>query len=283
MRKRVKILVLLVALLVVGILAAVYGGFRMFKDAPEWYRHPNISPAQRELLARQAMNKFTNIQNAAALARRNEKIAQSTSSLPAPEAIEVSFSDDELNAFFEKWASYANWKSNYDRYVDYPLIIIQKDHLTLAGQVKELSAVLSLEFEPRIDAAGKLDLHLERVLAGLLPLPDFFMRGYRGQLKAGLQSSLPRWRSLAAIDSDGAANGDLISASMARLCMHALDHTSADPVLFLPLVERGANVPVRVCALKVEDHNVTMTVIPLNSKERAALLERIQAEEPTVP
>jgi uncharacterized protein YpmS len=237
-----------------------------------------MSSAGRELLARRALNKFANIQNAAALARRNE-MAADPNAAGSPVSIDVSFSDDELNAFFEKWANYANWKSNYDRYVEDPLVIIEADRLVLAGQVKDLDAVVSLEFDPQIDAKGKLDLRLERVLAGRLPLPDLFIQSYKDRLTADLGANLPRWRERAAIDSDGAANSELISASMARLFIHALDHTPADPVLFLPLVERRANVPVRVCAVRVEDHNVTMTVLPLDAKERAALLQRIKGKE----
>jgi hypothetical protein len=287
MRKWIKSLMLLAALLLVAILAAVYGGVRMFKAAPDWYHRSSISAAQRELLARRAFNKFADIQNAAALSRRNEIAAQTNQgaggAATLPASILVSFSDDELNAFFEKWANYANWKSNYDRYVGDPLIILQDQRLILAGQVKDLDAVVSLELDPRIDTDGRLDLHLDRILAGRLPLPQVFIGPYKERLTASLRANLPRWRQLAAIDSDGAANSDLISASMARLFIHALDHSSADPVLFLPLVERHANVPVRICGVKVEDHTVTMTVLPLDAKERAALLERIRAEEPGAP
>ena len=287
MRKWTKSLMLLAALFLVTILAVVYGGFRMFKGAPDWYRHSTLSAADREILARRAFNKFADIQNAAALVRRDEIASlsrQATDAAAVPAAsIVVSFSDDELNAFFEKWASYANWKSNYDRYVNDPLIILQDDRLILAGKVKDLDAVVSLELDPRIDADGRLNLHLKRILAGRLPLPQMFIGPYKDRLTAHLRQSLPRWRQLAAIDADGAANSELISASMARLFIHTLNHTSADPILFLPLVERHANVPVKVRAVKVEDHTVTMTVLPLDAKERAALVERIRADEPAGP
>jgi hypothetical protein len=281
MRKWIKSLMLLVALLLVIILAVVYGSFRLFKGAPDWYHRWAVSPADREVLARQAFNKFANIQNAAALARRDEIAGQAANSPSLPVPIVVSFSDDELNAFFEKWANYANWKSNYDRYVQDPLIILQEGHLILAGQVLDLDAVVSLELNPRIDPDGRLDLRLDRVLAGRLPLPGMLIGPYKARLTATLRQNLPRWRQQAAIDSDGTANSALISASMARLFIHTLDHTSADPILFLPLVQSHANVPVRVCDVKLDDHNLTMTVLPLNAGERQALVKRIKAEEPT--
>jgi uncharacterized protein YpmS len=280
MRKWIKSLMLLVALLLVTILAVVYGSFRLFKGAPDWYHRSAVSLAQRELLARQAFNKFADIQNAAALARRDEIAGASASSSSTPTPIVVSFSDDELNAFFEKWANYANWKSNYDRYVQDPLIILEDGHLILAGQVLDLDAVVSLQLNPRIDADGRLDLRLDRVLAGRLPLPRFFIGPYKDRLTASLRRNLPRWQHFAAIDSDGTANSALISASMARLFIHTLDHTSADPILFLPLVQSHANVPVRVSDVKLEDHNLTMTVLPLSAGEREALVKRVQADEP---
>jgi uncharacterized protein YpmS len=283
MRKWIKRLMLLLALFLVSILAVVYGGFRMFKGVPQWYRHIAFSPAQREILASHALNELANIQNAAALARRNEMAGDGNALADSPVPIDVSFSDDELNAFFEKWENYANWKSNYERYVEDPLILIQQNRLILAGQVTDLGAVVSLQFDAQINPQGKLALEIDRVLAGRLPVPDMIIARYRDRLTAHLRVNLPRWRQGAAIGSDGAANSDLISASMARLFLHMLDHTPADPVLFLPLVERHANVPVRVCAVMVEDHNLKMTVLPLDAKERAALLSRIRADESGVP
>jgi uncharacterized protein YpmS len=277
-----KRLMLLAAVLLITILAVVYGGIRLFKGIPEWYRRPAISAAWRELLAQRAFNKFANIQNAAALARR-DTIAGSSDPSAAGQSIVVSFTDDELNAFFEKWASYANWKSNYERYVKDPVVIVQESRIVLAGEVRDLDAVVSLQLDPRINSDGKLDLRLERIMAGRLPLPDLMIQPYQDRLTASLRADLPRWQQRAAIDSDGAANSELISAVMARLFMHVLNHTAADPVLFLPLVERHANVPVRVNGMKVEEHTVTMMVRPLNAKERGALLERVRGEESAVP
>jgi uncharacterized protein YpmS len=279
MRKWIKSLMLLAALFLVTILAVIYGGFRMFKGAPDWYRRSVMSPARREVLARRAFNKFADIQNAAALARQNQMTASSNDPSSPSAPLVVSFSDDELNAFFEKWANYANWKANYERYVEDPIIFIQDHHIIIAGRVNDLDAVVSLQFAPRIDGAGKLDLDLERVLAGRLPLPDLVVDPYKDRLTATLRADLPRWRSQAAIDADGAANSQLISAAMARLFIHTMDHTPADAILFLPLVERHANVPVRICQISISDHNVTMTVLPLDAKGREPVLESIKRKD----
>jgi uncharacterized protein YpmS len=279
MRKWTKSLMLLAGLLLIFVLAIAGDAFRRFKGVPAWYRHPTVSAAQRELLAQRAFNKFTEIQNAAALARQDEISEQADGSSFSPNSIVVSFSDDELNAFVEKWASFANSKSDYDRYVDDPIINIAQGQVLLSAQVKDLGAIVSLELSPQIDANGRLDLHLDRVVAGRLRLPEIFVRPYEQHLTHGLEQNLPRWRQEAAIDSDGAANSDLISAAIARLFIHTLNHSSADAVLFLPLVEHHANVPVRVRAVMVTDHNLTMSVLPLNAKERAELVQRVRGND----
>jgi hypothetical protein len=271
MRKWIKRLMLLVALCLVTILAVIYGSFRMFKGLPAWYPRPVVSPAEREVLARHAFNKFADIQNAAALARQEQIAGEVNGSAIGPSPIVVFFSDDELNAFFEKWENYADWKTEYERYVDQPVIIIQENKIILAGRVKDLDAVVSVELSPRLDADGRLDVGLDRVLAGRLPLPDVVIQHFKDRLSRHLRENLPQWQEHAAIDSDGAANSALISATMARLFIHALDHTDSDPVLFVPLVERHANVPVRVTALTVADHELTMTVLPLDAGGRDKL------------
>jgi hypothetical protein len=274
MRTWVKRLLATVLLLILGIAAVAYGGFRMFKGAPAWYRRPLSSAGERELLARRAFNKFANIQNAAALARQDQLEAGATVLPAAP--IAVTFSDDELNAFFEKWESYANWKSNYDRYFDNPLILIEDRHLVLAAGVKDLGSVISVGFDPRMDSAGKLRLELDRVQAGQLPMPGVVTEPYRQRLESTLRASLPRWEGAAAVNPDGAANVSLISAAMAKLCLHMLAHEPAEPLLFLPLVQRRANVPVRILDIRLEDHTVNLLVRPLDLRERAALVAQVR-------
>jgi hypothetical protein len=39
---------------------------------------------------------------------------------------------------------------------------------------------------------------------------------------------------------------------------------------------------VRIVDVKVEGHDVTMTVLPLDNDERSALLARIRADEPVI-
>jgi hypothetical protein len=265
---------LLAGMLVIAAALLLYGAIHLFKGAPDYYRQPAISAARREVLAQRALHKFADVQNAAALARQNQ-LSTDRSAQP----IIVSFTDDELNAFFQKWEAYANWQASYQRYLEDPLIIIRDDHIILAAEVKELDAIVSLQFAPEIAPNGQLDLKMDRVLAGNLPLPDVLIDPYKDRLSSMLTRNLPDWRAGAAINPDGAANADLISAAMARLFIHALHHQPADAVLFLPLVERRANVPVRISDVKLQDHTVTITVLPLTPDEREALADRIKGEE----
>ena len=74
------------------------------------------------------------------------------------------------------------WKDHYSAYVDDPVLVLQDNRLILAGTVKEMDTVVSVHFEPVLDADGKLRLNLVRVMGGKLPLPRAFWDGYRQKL-----------------------------------------------------------------------------------------------------
>ena len=146
--------------------------------------------------------------------------------------------------------------------------------------MKELDTIVSVQFEPTLTADGQLDMHLAQILGGRLPLPQALAGPYFRKITDALRSHLPAWRSLANLQSDGAANKELISASLSRLLIGTLQHKPVDPILFLPVMDRQANVPVRIIATDVKEHLLTVTVQPLDAVERAALLQRIHDEDP---
>ena len=287
------------AVIVVALLAivAIVGGtsYRLLRGTPQWYRRSTATLAQKEESARSAFNKFAGIVNAAAAIRSARQHPSSTSPADAlirapSQIIEVSFTDDELNAFFEKWASFKDWKKTYEPYIDEPIINLRAGSMILAAKVKDLDTVVSIEFEPMlippldhgVDSEEQLNLRISRILGGRLPLPDAFARPYLHRITDALRSHLPAWRANATILPDGGANESLICASLARLLIHTLEHEPADPILFLPVVEKQANVPVRIVAVNIKDHVLTMSVTPLDSDGRRKLLQRIQASDPTI-
>nr|MBA3272855.1 hypothetical protein [Chthoniobacterales bacterium] len=67
-----------------------------------------------------------------------------------------------------------------------------------------------------------------------------------------------------------AANQDAIAAAMGKTMLDILNGEPGEANAFIH------NVPVRVIELTILDEHVTSTVVPLTSKERAALLQRVR-------
>ncbi len=274
-----RVLLLLSVLLGVAVVCCALGLW-LFRAEPDWYKRPTFTAEQREAAAQRATNKLALIQNQAARARAQERMNRDGATTvpatnPAGNAITVSFTDDELNAFFDKWVAWNDWKAGYERYISDPVIFLNDGRIILAARAKELNTVASLHFGPKIDSQGRLHVGLDRVLGGNLPRPAAVLGDYRRRLAQSMRQRLPQWRAAAAMDRSGAPNSSAISATMAALLLHVLADEPAYPVLFLPLVDRGA-VAVKLSAVKVENRALTLTVEPLSAAERAALLERIK-------
>jgi hypothetical protein len=281
-------------LIVLGVLLGAAGvagvvALLLFRAEPEWYRLPQFSAEEREAAAQSATNKLAMIQNQAARARAAERASSrgapansgaGPTTVPADNAITVTFTSDELNAFFDKWVAWNNWKASYDPYVSDPVLILDRGRLIVAARVKELNTVASLHVRPTVDARGRLRLDIERILGGNLPLPEAVLGDYRKRLSRSMASRLPRWRHAAALDRAGSPNSPLILATMSTLLSDVLDDRAAEPVLFLPLVDHGA-VAVKLTHVTIEDHAMTLTVEPLSAGDRAALLARIKHGAPT--
>ena len=283
--KLFKRLILVLAVLLGAALVALAVGFFLFRAEPTWYRPVALPAAAREAAAQRATNKLAMIQNQAARARAAERMARSTTdvsvaSVPSDSAITVTFTDVELNAFFDKWIAWNNWKAAYDPYIADPVLVLDEDRLIVAARVKELDTIASLHLRPSVDERGQLRLDVQRVLGGKLPLPESVLGDYRARLSRSIAQRLPRWRAMSALDRTGAPNNPLILATMSQLLVNVLDERPADPVLFLPLVGQRA-VPVKLTQVKVEDHAMTLTVEPLDAQDRAALLERVRQGTPT--
>ena len=264
----------------------------LFRAAPTWYRPLAMDPQRREAAAQRATNKLAMIQNEAARLRRDERLAERAAStsttnpatIPAPgRPITVTFTEDELNAFFDKWAGWNDWKSKYQRYVEDPVVLLDDGRIVIAAKVRDMNTVASLHFEPRVTEDGLLSLRLARVLGGKLPLPEAVLSKYRKRLSDAMAQNLPRWQHTASIDSGGTPNASAVAATMGRLALHVLEHEPADPVLFLPLVDanlRPRSVAVRLTDVRIEDRTLTLTVEPMSGSQRAELLKRIREGAP---
>ena len=302
MRKSIRTTLIAVVALVAAALVLSAVAAALYKGTPAWYRAAagdSPTPAQREQLARAAENKMIEAQNWAATVRADAQRARGASAgsraaggsaagaaaagrvaTPRAEASHlIAFSDRELNALFDKWSSLHGWRDKYTVYLEDPRIILQDDRLILAGRMREIGAVASFQFRPRLDGDAKLHLDLVRVAGGKLPLPEGVWAKWRDQIVQSARRHLPRWRAQARIDSSGAANQPMMAATLSRLLFAVAAKQPAEPVLFLPLAGQKDSVPVKVSDLLVETGTLTLRVEPLSPAERTALLNRIRAPD----
>jgi hypothetical protein len=282
--KFLKALIVFLVVLVLGaVLASVVGWF-LLRGTPDWYKADAITAEQRQAAANKAEDMLTRMTNwaGAAQARRASQVADGPTTTQASgvlghepsQPFEIQFTDVELNAFFNKWADLDDRRAVMDRYVENPRLALRDHQLILAGNVKDLGMVVSLQFEPKIDERGKLRMDLVRVMGGLLPLPDAMWADKREKFEKMLRSELPKYQRSAKFSSEGTANGAAASAAMDKLLLATLNREPAAPVVFVPYqVSRlNSSVPAKITAVSIQDHTLTMTVEQMTTDERDALL-----------
>jgi hypothetical protein len=279
-------------LLVVGAgLSAM--SYVMIRRTPDWYHRDKRTEAELRTASGKLENMLIELRNwgsehhAAqvqsqqainAATTRQAKIVQSRK---ADEAFNITFTDDQLNAFFNKWENYKERREWLDQYVDDPQLVIRGNQLIIVGKVKALDTVVSLVFEPRLEEHGELNLNLVHVLGGVLPLPDAMWANQRHAIEKTLQSKLPEYQQDAKISPEGIANGDAASASMNQLLLATLHYKPASAVIFIPieLEHLSQSLPVKITAVSIHDHTVDMTAEQMNDKEREAFLKKLKEPE----
>jgi len=190
-------------------------------------------------------------------------------------SLTVTFTEQELNAAFEKWGKAYGWATAYGQYVSDPRIVLHDGRLIFAGDVKDFGTIVSLHFQPAVDKQGHLQFELARVLAGRLPLPESAFNQYREKLEQKVRSSLPEMQRAARIEPDGSANEKAVAATMAKLLLRVLDRRPGEAVLFLP-ANQGKQVPVKLSDVNIDGKKIALTVQLMTPQERSALLERIR-------
>jgi hypothetical protein len=255
----------------------------MFRATPAWYGPATITAAEREALARAAENKLIEAQNWAAQLRADEvRLARATergTSRPATraaDAITIALDQREIAALFDKWSVLYGWRTKYQQFFEDPQLLLRDGLIVVAGKVKELGSVVSLQFQPRVDAHGKLHMELRSVTGGKLPLPELLWYAWRDKMMTSINQKMPSWRRQASISPTGAANTSAMAATMGQFLLHVAHRQAAEPILFLPLADRGESVPVKVQDVKVGDGELILMVTPLTPAQRATLLARIR-------
>ncbi len=274
--KLVKRLGLAVALLLAGVAFFVTFSAYLYKAAPDFYRRAILTPEARDAAAQVAEQKLIAARNWAEHTQAIERARSRGATTDSIGGTTVSFSDDELNAFFQKWQAMVDWDSKYGKYLTGPSVAIEDGRLILAGTVTDLGSVVSLHFTPALDAKGQLQLKLEKVMTGRLTMPAAIWNSQKDVVTKALSKQLPDWQRDAHIDKGGAANKPAVSAAMTKLLLGVLrGDDSVDPVIFLPIDDRGS-MPAKVSKVELADRRITLNVDPMGAAERQELLARIK-------
>ncbi len=279
MRKWIKTGLTLIALLLVGAIIASFVSYQLAKGRPAWYRPHSLSIQERAEAARRADDKFLALVGRAADAQAAKRRSPND---PGPGAssdpMTVSFTDDELNAFFYKWIQFNHWDQKMGRYLKDPQIILQDGDLILAGQVTAdglmEQTILSIRFKPALDSAGQLMMQIEGISAGRLPLPDAIWESQRAKLEAMVQQKLPSLRRQARISDTGTANATAVAMLMGESLLNVLDGQPTAPLVFLP-VGQDQGYPMRLTGLRIDKGTITLSAVPLTTAQRGALRERL--------
>lgn len=276
MRKWVKRILLSTAALLT---IAAGLSYWLFQGQPDWYQPRAIPAEQREALAQRAEEALIGANNWAdqlkARTARQQSAAAAQNDQPLPELEEshsVAFTEDELNALFQKWSKWNGWDQRLAKYVTDPVIALRGESIVLAGKINDIGAVASFYFKPQLDDNGQIKLTLSRVLAGRLPMPKAIWNSQRDRMAGAIQAKMPAWQQGAALAADGSANQDLIAASFGQAMIDVLSDRPAEANVFIQ------GVPMRVTDLKVAEEQLGLTVVPLNASERTDLLQRVQPD-----
>ena len=112
------------AMLLGGVVGIMLVLWMLMRGTPDWYHPRSMTVEQFEAAAQRATNKLAMVQNEAARARAVENAQRrhpsTSTSKPARDPITVSFTDDELNAFFDKWSVFQGLKNSYEKYLSDP-------------------------------------------------------------------------------------------------------------------------------------------------------------------
>lgn len=280
--KRLGVFVVALVLVLGAVaLGAYYYGVR---GTPEWWQRPRVSAAEQAAAASRAEQKLMEtlsvVREMDAASRTPQQPADPSDRRPSArqpaKKLEVTFTEGELNGFFNKWDRLYGWTERYKDRITDPGIIIHDGRLVVAGDSAELGTVVSLHFAPNLDGKGRLHLKLSKVLAGRLPIPQGFFDQYRSAGRQRLKAALPAMQAKAQLRPDGSANSEAMIAAMAKLFLNVLANEPGEPVLFLPLAEKDRSLPVKLTDVRIKDKSLTLTVTPLNGRGRVALLAWIR-------
>jgi len=278
-----KRLLYLVAFVLLAVIAFALVGIYLYRGTPSWYR-PRIATSQQiRDAANSADQKLLDLFSWAASAqaqqlRRIHGISSSGDAPIGPKS--VTFTEDEVNSFIAAWKTpdKSQLDQRISRYFTDGRVVFDAGEVILAGHSPAFGALASAQFDPAIDAKGNLNVALDSILAGRLPVPQAALASQLRSLQFLLQQQLNVQRSAVAIDPALTANASALSASWLRLLLSALNDQPADPILIIPfnITNLRHGLPVKLTAIQIVPGQITLTLIPLAPEDRQTFLQRLR-------
>ena len=271
-----------------GVLALIGAGvaageWMLVRRRPAWYVPDRSTAEQRRRAARNVEDTLVRLHDWSA--ERSLHPATTTPSAPNAPTYPLSFTDAQLDAFYDKWVEFQNRRAAVDPYVHDPRVVVEGGQLILAGEVREMGMVVSLFVQPAVSPDGRLRLTLDKVVAGVVPVPDAFFSTQRTAIERVLASNLPADQQAAKLNADGLANGAAATAAMDEMLLAMLRGKAAEPVIFVPVNASASSplLPVRVTAVTANDHTLALTAQAMTPDERRQLLARVKTPDQPDP
>jgi hypothetical protein len=285
--KWLKRLLYLIALVLLALIAFALVGIYLYRGTPSWYRPRVATTQQIKDAANSADQKLLDLFSWAASAqaqqlRRIHGISSPTDAPVGPKT--VTFNEDEVNSFIASWKNpdKSELEQRISRYFTDGRVVFDTVAVILAGQSPAFGALASAQFDPGIDAQGNLNVTLDSIHAGLLPIPQLTLAPHLRSLQFLLQQQLALQRHAVTIDSALTANSSALAACWLRLLLSALNDQPADPILIIPfnITNLHHGLPVKLTAIQIVPGQITLTLTPLAPEDRENLLERLQQPWP---
>ncbi len=274
-----KRLLVFVAVLLVGAILAAAGAYYLASREPDFYRPHAWAGSQLQDAGNRASQKLAGTMDWIAAAQASEVRSRQTpaTSTSAATTFTVSFTQAEINAFFQQWEQARNWRQKYDKYLQDPMLALHQGQVIFAARMRGLDQVASMRLMTVRGDHGAVAWEMSGLKLGKLPMPDAVWSKPREQLLQSLRTALPALQRSARIDPDGGANAQAVQAAMTQAAIGLLEGQATDAVLFLPTsLEHGRPVPVKLASAEVAGDELKLEVQPLNPAERGNLLERIR-------
>lgn len=285
MKKRIKYVLLIIAIVLVGLIVSASLGYRYAHERPSFYRTYQWDPTQRSVVSQRALNKLLQTKELAAAAHFAEVRARTQTRpsasiqalVPKVEPLTISFTQEELNAFlFHNIDTFQGLRKKIEEHITDPGVFLEAGRLIVAGRIKGTEYLASFHFAPRMDEQGQFRLDFVKAMAGRLPIPRSLVASQIKKLQDAVASRLPDLQRAAMMDDAGGSNPPMVMAAGAKLLLSALAGQPAPPVLFMPVDERGKAMPLRLRDVRVAHETISLTVEPMTPQERAGIKDQIK-------